>query len=222
LYFWPQLFVASFAHVAVGLAMARLHAGATPIRSPAPLIAFSLLALSPDADVIIVALGCADSGASGHRGASHSLLTATIFGLAASLFALRLRWRALRTGITVALAVASHGVLDAFGEGGRGIPLLWPFSDERFFAPWRMLPDAPRGLQFLTMNGFAGAAREFLIFLPLTAFAFWPSRVKPSALAAAAPLADSIKAAKPQNDSAPASSGAAAVDENEPPLRSTG
>ena len=32
-------------------------------------------------------------------------------------------------------AVASHGALDAFTNGGSGIEFLWPFSDERYFAP---------------------------------------------------------------------------------------
>ena len=48
----------------------------------------------------------------------------------------------------VALVVASHGLLDALTDGGLGAALLWPFSDERFFAPWRPLPVAPIGARF--------------------------------------------------------------------------
>jgi inner membrane protein len=33
------------------------------------------------------------------------------------------------------LATVSHGVLDAFTNGGLGVAFLWPWSGERFWAP---------------------------------------------------------------------------------------
>jgi inner membrane protein len=183
-----SLFVASFAHVAVGMLAGRLHgksvasttcAGRTA-SEPAPLrpsllsllrgygavAGFALLAMLPDADVLLVALG--------HRGASHSLFFAVAVGVLVGLIARHLGARGVRTAIVAAIAVASHGLLDAVGEGGRGIPLLWPFCEQRFMSPWRVLPDAPRGLEFLSWSGVVNITVEFIFFLPFTAYSLWP------------------------------------------------
>ena len=106
-----------------------------------------------DMDVLGVACGPPDNGALGHRGASHSLITALAIGLLSALVARRFGWPVVRTAVAATLALASHGILDACGEGGRGIPLLWPLTDTRFMSPWRLLPDAPRGLAMLSGPG---------------------------------------------------------------------
>jgi inner membrane protein len=172
--------MASFGHLAVGLLAGRLHGGAdtTPGQrtSAGTLLAFAALAELPDADVLGVALGIPDVGACGHRGASHSFFLAVVIGLATAVLARRFGWPVVRTAVAATLAVASHGILDACGEGGRGIPLLWPLSDARFMSPWRLLPDAPRGLKMLSRPGLLDLAVEFTVFFPLTAFALWPSR----------------------------------------------
>jgi inner membrane protein len=219
--------MASFGHVAVGLLAARLHGGATagtaggrPRCSWWTLAAFAALAELPDADVVMVALGAHDRGAVGHRGASHSLLVAITAGALCGLLARRLGWPALRTAVAAALAVASHGVLDAFGEGGRGILLLWPLSGARFMSPLRLLPDAPRGLGFLSLRGLFDVALEFVLFFPLTAFALWPRpeaaahRVVVAGPTAAPARAAEVTAAPRQQRQPP--------DRCEPPARSTG
>ena len=153
--------MASFGHVAVGLLTGRLHGGGGEGKNGGPegdgggkprrpcswpaLLLFVALALLPDADVALVALGACDDGACGHRGASHSLPFAIAIGLLAGLAARRLRWPVVRTVVAATFAVASHAMLDALGAGGRGLPLLWPFSDARFISPIRIFPDAPRG-----------------------------------------------------------------------------
>ena len=160
---------------------------------------FALLAMLPDADVLLVALGTDDNGAAGHRGASHSLLFAVAVGVLVGLIARRLGGRGVRTAIVAAIAVASHGLLDAVGEGGRGIPLLWPFSDGRFMSPWRVLPDAPRGLDFLSWNGVVNVTLEFVCFLPFTAYSLWPrSRRAPVLTIIAGSGADPHQAKAPQ------------------------
>jgi inner membrane protein len=172
--------MASYGHLAVGLLAGRLHGGADSSRdertSAGTLLFFAVLAELPDADVVGVALGVRDLGAFGHRGASHSFLTAVAIGLLGGLCARRFGWPAVRTAVAATLAVASHGILDACGEGGRGLPLLWPLTDARFMSPWRMLPDAPRGLSMLSRHGLLDLAVEFVVFFPLTAFALWPGR----------------------------------------------
>ena len=138
------------------------------------------LALLPDADVALVALGACDDGACGHRGASHSLPFAIAIGLLAGLVARRLRWPVVRTIVAATFAVASHAMLDVLGEGGRGLPLLWPFSDARFISPIRIFPDAPRGLALLSMPGAINVAIEFAVFLPMMLYALWPRLMAPA------------------------------------------
>jgi len=138
------------------------------------MVVFTALALLPDADMILVGLGAADHGTVGHRGASHSLVLAVVAGVICALAARKLRWPVLRTALIGTFAVASHAVLDVLGEGGRGLPLLWPISDIRFHSPWRIFPNSPKGLELLTRPGVIELAIELLLFLPITIYALWP------------------------------------------------
>ncbi len=168
--------MASFGHVAVGLLTGRLHGGepAAPGRrsscaaSWGTLLLFAVLAALPDLDVLLVALGAADGGSIGHRGASHSLAMAVLIGGASALAARRFGWPALRTAVAAAAAIASHTFLDLLGAEGKGLALLWPLSAHRFHSPWRVFPDAPRGMRLLSRYGLAELATEFCLFLPVT------------------------------------------------------
>jgi membrane-bound metal-dependent hydrolase YbcI (DUF457 family) len=183
--------MASFGHVAVGLLTGRLHGGGGEGKSGdgpgegdggggrrpcswATLLVFAGLALLPDADVLLVAFGACDTGACGHRGASHSLSAAIAIGFIAGCLARRLGWPVLRTMVASTFAVASHALLDLLGAGGRGLPLLWPFADVRFMSPIRIFPDAPRGLALLSVPGVINVAIEFAVFLPVMVYALWP------------------------------------------------
>jgi inner membrane protein len=173
--------MASIGHLAVGLVAGRLHGGEAPAAwerraSIGTLLFFAALAELPDVDVVGVACGFHDCSLLGHRGISHSLVMAVALGLASGALARRLGWSVVRTAVAATLAVASHGMLDAFCEGGRGIPFLWPLTQARFHAPWRLLPDAPRGLKMLSRPGLLDLAVEFIIFFPLTAYALWRGR----------------------------------------------
>jgi len=72
--------------------------------------------------------------------------------------------------------VASHGLLDALTNGGRGIALLWPFTNARYFAPWRPIPVAPIGLRFLSSRGLHVALVELALFSPLFVYGLWPRK----------------------------------------------
>jgi inner membrane protein len=194
---------------------------------------FAGLALLPDADVMLVALGACDAGACGHRGASHSLPVAILIGLIGGLLAWRLRWPVVRTIIATTVAVASHAVLDAFGAGGRGLPLLWPFSDERFMSPVRIFPDAPRGLAFLSRPGVTSLVIEFAVFLPLMVVALWPrigAWLSARRVGRRIPVLPSLTIViEAGGEPAPAAAPTAAPptaqavsDERDPPLRSAG
>jgi inner membrane protein len=232
--------MASFGHVAVGLLTARLHGGrggnqsggsepekSTERRPRGPswptLLVFAGLALLPDADVLLVTLGACDNGVCGHRGASHSLPVAIAIGFLCGLLARRLRWPVLRTMIATTIAVGSHALLDVLGAGGRGLPLLWPFSDHRFHSPIRIFPDAPRGLALLSWPGMINVAIEFAAFLPVMIFALWP---RISAWWAARAVARRIRSLPSltfiEGATGPSPSPAVSSDERDPPARSAG
>jgi inner membrane protein len=166
--------VASIGHVIVGAWTARV-APLSEARWRDTLLLGSL-ALLPDLDVIAFAVRVPYAAPFGHRGASHSLLAALLVGFGASLVARRLGTSATRVGLVATLVVASHGLLDALTDGGLGAALLWPFSDERVFAPWRPLPVAPIGARFWTGRGLAVVAAELCWFAPLAVWTLWPRR----------------------------------------------
>ena len=141
---------------------------------------FAGLALLPDVDYLGVALGLPDAGPLGHRGAAHSLIPPLIVGLLAALLAPRFGVPRWRLGVVAALAVASHGLLDAMTTGSRGIPLLWPLSFERFTMPWRPIPNAPCGLGYISEVGLRVAATEFIQFFPFLLWALHPATNRPS------------------------------------------
>jgi inner membrane protein len=130
----------------------------------------------PDFDVFPVALGVPDGGIWGHRGVSHTPLFALLAGLLTALVLWRRDRHPLRLGLAVALVVASHPVLDALAQDGRGMMFLWPLSEHRFHFPWRPIPDAPRGLAFFSQIGLRHLAIELVYFLPFTLYALWPRR----------------------------------------------
>jgi inner membrane protein len=170
--------MASIGHVAVGMAAGRhLARRAGMASATGPMIVLSALSLLPDLDVVGFAAGIPYGAPFGHRGASHSLLAAAVVGVVAMIAAAT--WRparevgvgALRVGITVAIVVATHGVLDAMTDGGKGVALLWPFSTERFFLPWRPIPVAPIGVGMVSARGVYVALIEVVEFAPLVAYA---------------------------------------------------
>jgi inner membrane protein len=177
--------MASLGHVAIGMAAGRLYR----VREPdSKTLAFRMFALSaasllPDADVISFGLGIPYKAPFGHRGASHSIVAALALGvLAGFLGAWQARradraWhRGMKVALVGALVALTHGPLDAMTDGGRGIALLWPFTSERFFFPWRPIPVAPIGIHFLSREGLRVARFELLAFAPLLLFALWPRK----------------------------------------------
>jgi inner membrane protein len=172
----PDL-MASIGHVVVGLAGSRFdRRGQPPTGSPiGAAVGWSLLSLLPDVDVVGFRLGIPYAAPWGHRGATHSLLFALIVAVVLALLsrATRHPWR-LRTALVAWVVVSSHALLDTLTNGGLGCALLWPFSDERFFAPWRPLPVAPIGRAFLSARGLRVAAVEIVILSPVLAYVLWP------------------------------------------------
>ncbi len=97
----------------------------------------------PDADSIGLRFGIPYGHLFGHRGFSHSLSFAVLCGVVAALAAPLLRSHPGTTFAVVFFSTASHGVLDAMTSGGLGIAFFSPFSNHRYFLPWRPIQVSP-------------------------------------------------------------------------------
>ncbi len=142
------------------------------------MLAFSVLSLAPDLDVIAFRFGIPYSAPFGHRGAAHSICAALVLATVAALATRVSPGQSLwRLWLFCGAVAASHGLLDALTDGGLGIALLWPFSNERFFAPWTPIPVAPIGVRMLTGRALHVIGVEALQFAPLLLWALWPRRL---------------------------------------------
>lgn len=168
-------------HAAVPLA---LWCAADRGRIPPRLLAAGVIAaMLPDADVLAFALHIPYADAFGHRGASHSLLFACVLAALAAVWAFFGSGRPRSAGLcqprlasTVQAAVfvficaATHPLLDAMTSGGLGVALAWPWSEQRFFAPWRPIRVSPFAPQFFSARGIATLLSELRwVWLPLAA-----------------------------------------------------
>lgn len=155
--------MASFGHVAVGIAAARVHDGEFRWKTMVALSAFSF---APDLDVIAFRFGIPYAAPFGHRGATHSIAFAVIAGLCALLLT-----KKTRTALTLFLVVLSHPLLDSLTDGGLGVALFWPFSNARGFSPWTPIPVAPLGKGMLSMRGAYVLFVEAAVSLPFIGLA---------------------------------------------------
>jgi inner membrane protein len=119
-------------------------------------------AIAPDLDSIGFAFGIRYGGLLGHRGLSHSLAFALVLAIAASVTLFR---KELREGLGARilpylfLATASHGLLDAFTNGGLGIAFFSPFDATRHFFPFRPIEVSPINVRRV----FQGRGPEVLL-----------------------------------------------------------
>lgn len=102
---------------------------------------FMLAANLPDLDFFAGWLWARDFHAF-HGGASHSLLAALLMAVAMTLLFARASVDRLRVFFWMLLAVISHLLIDmslgsslGLHQARYGLPLLWPLSAERFYAP---------------------------------------------------------------------------------------
>jgi inner membrane protein len=153
-------------HPAVPLA---LSVALGPDRVPPALAATACAAsVLPDIDVVGFAAGVPYGHLFGHRGFTHSLFFAAATAFFCSLFAQRLGATPLMAFLLVFTAAASHGLLDALTTGGMGVAFLSPFSNRRYFLPWRVILVSPIGVSgVLSERGLRVLRSELLwIWLP--------------------------------------------------------
>jgi inner membrane protein len=163
-----------FAHAAPAIALA--PAFWTPTTPNRLWWAGVLAAMAPDLDVLAFRFGLAYEHPLGHRGLWHSVpfAAAAACALTFSLFPHRRSdFSRLRAFFYLFLATASHGILDAFTNGGLGVALLSPFDDTRFFAPFRPIEVSPLSPhKFFTTRGLEILASELRwVWLPFLSLA---------------------------------------------------
>ena len=105
----------------------------------------------------------------GHRGFTHSLLFAFVVPLLCVLIGRRwFKAGLIRCWLFLTVSLLSHSLLDSVTTGGKGVGWLWPWSDERFFAPWQVIKVAPFALsRYATPYGHQVITSELMwVWLP--------------------------------------------------------
>lgn len=106
-------------------------------------------AMIPDPDFIGYKLGVEYSSMFGHRGFTHSIFFAVLWSLFISYLVFKPRGfkQFLCYFFIFFIATLSHGLLDACTSGGEGVAFFSPFSNERFFFPFRGIRVSPLGVK---------------------------------------------------------------------------
>ena len=168
--------MASIAHLAAGAACGAVVARATGTRTVPTVAAFSALALAPDLDLLAMPLRPKGTPIE-HRVMTHSLLfSAVVGGLIGARFGTS--GRKLLTAVLSALALASHGILDAMTHIGHAPRILWPFTWERIALPWQPIPGAESFREYFAWGAVDIFAREAILCAPFLLVAVavlaWP------------------------------------------------
>lgn len=138
----------------------------------------ALSAALPDADAVGFWLGVPYAHLFGHRGITHSILFALVWGiLVAFLWERKKKHTFLyRTwlGFIITLCTVSHPMLDAMTTGGLGVAFYSPFDNERIFFDKRPIVVSPIGVkQFFSSWGLRVIKSEMLwVWLPSFIFGY--------------------------------------------------
>ena len=163
-----------FTHAAVPLLMG--SAAGTQRVSRRLLLAGTMAAILPDMDVLSFRFGIAYADPFGHRGAMHSVAFALLMALVAAGLHRRLHTSAVRAFVFVGLASLTHPLFDMLTDGGLGVALAWPLSEQRYFFPWRPIQVSPIGVRFFSARSWPVLESELLwVWLPasLLSLALW-------------------------------------------------
>ena len=147
-----------------------------PIRTTRFLVLSIFCAIVPDLDVIGYFAGIEYGDLFGHRGMTHSLLFAFLLALVVVRYGFS-EYSSRSAGwwgllLHFFLVTASHGVLDAMTNGGRGVAFFAPFDETRYFFPWRPVKVSPIGISsFFSLTGLLVLLSEAVfIWLPTWVF----------------------------------------------------
>jgi len=155
----------SFTHAALSFAAGR---ALNPKLGRNALIAGIVISALPDVDVVGLIFGIPYGDPLGHRGLTHSvvfaLVTTTIY------------WMVLRSSHAFVggrlwtflfVSAVSHPLLDALTNGGLGVAFFAPFTNTRYFFPFRPIEVSPLGIDFFSTRGLEVLASEFVwVWIP--------------------------------------------------------
>jgi inner membrane protein len=172
----------AFSHAFAAVALGKTWSG----RAMSPRFWFLAIASAvlPDADVVFFGFGVRYEDMLGHRGLTHSLPFALFWALLVvwTEFKQVPRWSRSWWSLFVFFfaVTASHGILDAFTNGGLGVAFFAPFSSARYFFPWQPIEVSPFSIrEFFVQRGGPVLRSEFkYIWLPGAIFwlASWVTR----------------------------------------------
>ena len=133
------------------------------------LIAAALCSVIPDLDVVGFEFGIKYGDMLGHRGFTHSIFFAALLAaLITFAFFHKNPASSLTIFLFLFLSTLSHPLLDALTNGGLGVGLFAPFSNERYFFPYRPIEVSPIGVgAFFLHRGVTVILSEFKwVWLP--------------------------------------------------------
>jgi len=143
----------------------------------------TLCSLVPDLDTFGFHFGVGYGDFGGHRGFTHSIIFAALVAAAALGVSYRYSlpsFNRFSMWMYFFLATASHGLLDAMTDGGRGVAFFAPIYNRRYLLPWTPIQISPMGIKhFFTAHGLALFRSEILwIWFPaaLVAVSAWVIR----------------------------------------------
>jgi membrane-bound metal-dependent hydrolase YbcI (DUF457 family) len=154
--------MATFGHLAAGIALSRYAGGTSTRLRDASLLAIA--ASLPDVDFVLPG---------GHRELTHSVGFALIVGagVAAGLIALRTT-HAVRLGLLSTAAVISHVLLDVL-TAAEPVPAAWPLWQQELHLPFRLLPATPPNESLLSPMGALQFVGELAWSGVLVAWGLW-------------------------------------------------
>ena len=130
----------------------------------------AVCAIIPDADILGRSFSVARGGMFSHRGFTHSVVFAVLFGMLAAMIArrsMKTPFSFAKLAVFFSLATFSHPLLDMLTNGGSGVALFAPLSSERFAFPWRPIEVSPIGLRFFSDRGWIVIVSEMIwVWLP--------------------------------------------------------
>ncbi|MGZ3657734.1 MAG: metal-dependent hydrolase [Bdellovibrionota bacterium] len=168
-------------HGIVAFAMAGKARGIRELHRWRVLVVCALCAMLPDIDYFGFKMSVQYSSMFGHRGFTHSIFFAALMALGASWLLHRRPQenfsRFCQLFLLLFAVTVSHPLLDAMTDGGEGVALFSPFSNHRYFFPYRPIMVSPLGIEsfFRGGRGLLVLLDEFLLVVcPVAIVLYFP------------------------------------------------
>jgi inner membrane protein len=116
-----------------------------------------------------------------HRGPTHSLWFAVIFSALVGIGVNRISKRPFKPCLFYTLMLySSHLLLDFFTAGGKGMQLLWPFTDALYQSPISFFPAVPHSQGLFYTGHFVFIIFELIYtaFLLIGLWVIWRNRTR--------------------------------------------